>query len=208
MVGGREVSDFADPGLRRMSRPGKLSAELKRVRASDRRLEPWMTANYSALEREYGGGRLNLKELLAIALANKLTNDHGGPPTEATISKTWVRVRARKARTASPSSPEPRKFPPGVVELPIPGQVSAREDARGRAAAEGPSRALQRAAPQNVPAQTSLAGGVAPRAPPVAPSGHDPGPAGGLSADEQIARFRSDQRAGSRGMPKSLDDSE
>lgn len=207
MVGAREVSDFADPGLRRMSRPGKLSVELKRVRASDRRLEPWMMANHSALEREYGGGRLNLKELLKIARMNGLTNEHGGPVTEATISKTWARVRARKARTALRSSSEPRKFPPGVVELPTPGQAAAREDARDRTAAEEPSRARRRASPQNVPAQTSLAGGVAPRAPPLAPSGPDPGPAGGLSVDEQIARFRSDQRAESRRMPKSLDDS-
>lgn len=72
-----------------------------------------MRENGAELYDEYGSGRLNLRELSAIVRSADLTNDHGGPLTEATISKTWARQRQHMLTPKNVL--KPGELVPGVV---------------------------------------------------------------------------------------------
>lgn len=161
---------------RAISRPRSFKSAVKQVRAADKSIETWMRENFADLYAEYGLGRLNLRELSAVVRAEGLTNDHGGRLSEATISKTWARVRERMLTAPPLHLPKPGEIAPGVIVMP---ERNAK-----------PPVPVQTAPPSRPPAQ------VPPRSQPV--PGH-------LSAAEQIARLRDEQRALRRPMPTSVD---
>lgn len=185
-----------------MSRRSETRRVIKLIRADDRRLTTWMVDNFPVLIKEYGSARLDLRELTKVVRTLGLTNDHGGPLSEATISKTWARVRQQIAGGDKPPTAPKPTFPPGIVALASSSRTAAeRSDPHG-----GVFRPS--IAPRPVPAP------VSPHEAPTLSSFSQSGPSQPavrhqapprLSADEQIARFRRDQRAGTRPMPGTIE---
>jgi hypothetical protein len=154
--------------------PRLFKDALEQVRSADKTLTRWMRENGLDLFEEYGSRRLNLRELSAIVRSANLTNDQGGPLTEATISKTWARQRQRMLTPRNVL--KPGELVAGVVKLPG-----------------------HEVEPLLTPKPV-----VSPERPPVPvrPS-TQPAPAH-LSAAEQIARMEADQRSLRPPMPKSV----
>lgn len=187
-----------------MSRRSETRRVIKQIRADDRRLTTWMVDNFSILIREYGSGRLDLRELSKVVRTLGLTNDHGGPLSEATISKTWARVRGQMAEAAAPQPPAMRTFPPGIVALATPDSLAGREGLATAASAFRKTSVAPRAEPVIVPPHVAPSSASPPCSAPSLPAAGGAAPAG-LSADEQIARFRRDQRVGTRPMPGTIE---
>lgn len=160
-----------------MARPPRFKHAVKQVRAEDLRLETWIQENFPDLNEAYPTGRLNLRELSQVIRAAGLTNTHGGRLSDAAISKTWSRVRKRMLTAPPLHVPKLGEIAPGVIIMPLGDTVPPRLPER----TAPPGRS-----PVSVPprSQTTL--------------GH-------LSAAEQIARLRDEQRALRRPMPTSVD---
>jgi hypothetical protein len=116
-----------------MSRHTEFRTTLKKVRAKDRRLERWIVDNWPTLEQEYGTGRLDLREFIEVVRALELTNTHGGRLSDATISKTWARVRKRMLTAPPLHLPKAGEIAPGVIVLPA--QEASLQPATGSAVA-------------------------------------------------------------------------
>lgn len=185
-----------------MSRRAETRRVIKLIRADDRRLTTWMVDNFPVLISEYGSGRLDLRELTKVVRTLGLTNDHGGPLSEATISKTWARVRQQMTGGDQPPTASTPTFPPGIVALASSSRTAAeRRELHGAVhrppIAPHPEPAPVR--PHEAPTLSSFS-----RSGPSQAAVGDQAPPR-LSADEQIARFRRDQRAGTRPMPGTIE---
>ncbi|TFZ55121.1 MULTISPECIES: hypothetical protein [Methylobacteriaceae] len=160
-----------------MARPPRFEQAVAEVRVENRCVELWMEENFAALHAAYPSGRLNLRELSEVVRRCGLTNSHGGRLTDATLSKTWARVRQRMLTAAPSPRLEANEVARGVVTLPW-------REAELRPEPASPVDRIR------TPAT------VQPRAQPAAAQG---------SAAEQIARLRAEQRAGRPPMPTSVD---
>ena len=185
-----------------MSRRSETRRVIKLIRADDRRLTTWMVDNFPILIREYGSGRLDLRELTKVVRTLGLTNDHGGPLSEATISKTWARVRQQITRGDEPQTAGTPPFPPGIAALATPRSPAAEWKDLSAAVHRPPIDPLPEPAlvsPHEAPTLSSFSRS----GPSQSAAGDQASPR--LSADEQIARFRRDQRAGTRPMPGTIE---